>query len=53
MLSNAQFSEGEKNTRKGGWIVLAFSSPKIEFNDHSLIEFRVWCNVQSLNAADK
>ena len=37
--------------KNGGWIVLAFSSPKAEFTDQSLIEFKVWCNIQSLNVA--
>jgi len=51
-LNYAHF-EGEKNTRREGWIVLAFSSLKTEVTDQKLIEFRFWCNVQNLNAADK
>ena len=44
--------EGEKNTRRGGWIVLAFSSPKTEDTVQNLIEFSFWSSVQNLVAAD-
>ena len=46
--------EGEKNTRRGGWIVLAFSlfSPT-EVTVQKQIEFSFWSDVQNLNAADK
>jgi len=39
--------------KKAGWIVVSFFSPKTEVTDQKLIEFGFWCNVQSLNAANK
>jgi len=46
--------EGEKNTRRGGWIVLAFSSfSPTEVTDQKQIEFSFWSDNQNLNASDK
>jgi len=46
--------EGEKNTRRGGWIVLTFSSfSPTEVTEQKQIEFNFWSDNQNLNAADK
>jgi len=43
--------EGKKNTRRGGWIVLTFSS----FSPTKIkqLEYNFWSVVQILDAADK
>jgi len=48
----AQFmdvSEGEKNTRRGGWIVLRFSSfsPKLKDTDQKQFKNSFWSDVQN------
>jgi len=46
--------EGEKNTRRGGWIVLVFSSlSPTEVTDQKQLEYSFWSDVQILDAADK
>ena len=46
--------EGEKNTRRRGWIVFAFSSfSPTEVTNQKQIEFNLWSDNQNLNAADK
>jgi len=44
----------KKNPRRGGWIVLAFSSfSPTEVTDQKQLEYNFWSNVQILEAADK
>jgi len=46
--------EGEKNTRRGGWIVLPFSSfSPTELTGQKQLDYSFWSDVQILNAADK
>jgi len=46
--------EGEKNTRRGGWIVLAFSSfSPTEVTDQKQLKYSFWSDVQILDATDK
>ena len=47
-------SEGEKNKRTGGWIVLAFSSfSPTEVIGQKQLDYNFWSDVQILNATDK
>jgi len=48
------YVEGEKNTRRGGWIVLAFSSfSPTEVTSQKQLDYNFWSDVQIPNAADK
>jgi len=53
--THTHISKGEKNTRRGSWIVLAFSSFSLKLKDTDQKQFKnsFWSDVQNKVVADK